>query len=213
MATIAEARKWLTGIKATLERPVDFYASHYQQWRQLAASVAETTLQRLKPANVTQEKWTIAIARSLTTLSAELISSADVVGARLWMLRQIEPSAAGFAPYHEYVPYETVVDWVAAGRAGDELGKKLELFAGGRDVKADGTPKTDRAVAWRVWHAIRLDHNRAGLVAAINEFAEQAGDPQVLKAMDAVQEAWNIYFSVQVVEDWKRWVATVIRQP
>lgn len=207
MATIAEARKWLTGIKTTLERPIDFYRTHYLYWRDLAKKVAGTTLERVKPANVSMEQWRKAIDTALETVSSALIDAPDTVGARLWMLRQIEPSPAGFAPYRAAVPFETLVDWVAAGRAGDEEGKHLRDAPGEIDFG-----KTDRQIAWRVFHAIRLNKNPA-LLDAVREFQNVSGDAQVLLVFDAVEIAWQEYFSVQVVEDWVKWVAMVIREP
>ena len=207
MASIAEARKWLTGIKTKIEKPKDFYREHYLSWRDLAKRVARTTLERLKPENVTAEKWAAAIDTSLETVSTALIDGADYTGALIWMLRSIEPSRPGLEPYNTVIPFETIVEWVRAGREGDPAGKHLQEGHGGIDAD-----KTDRQIAWRVFHAIRLNKNPR-LNEAIIAWAAGAGVPQVLQAVDAVQVAWEEFFTVQCGQDWQRWVAGVIREP
>lgn len=207
MATIAQARAWLTGIKQKIERPHSFYREHYLLWRDLARRVAGATLERLRPANVDPAKWAMAMAEALETVGSALIDDADSVGARLWMLRHIEPSKPGMEAYPSIIPFETIVEWVRAGREGEEGGKRLLLGAGQRD---EG--RTDRQIAWRVFHAIRLNKNPR-LALAVTTWAAGAGTPQVLQAVDAVQTAWEEFFTVQCGQDWHRWVARVIREP
>lgn len=211
MSTIAEARAYLLRVKTDLERPDRFYREHYLYWRDLARQVAEATLVRVQPPHVSDEAWTVAIANAMETLIAQLLEADGMVGATIWMLRSIEPSAPGALPYPSPVPFESIVDWVAAGRAGEDGGKHLRLGAGEMDSHPDGSPKSDREVAWRVFHAIRLNKNPR-LLGSIQQWMDVAGDPQVLQAMDAVQTAWDEFFTVQCAEDWTRWVAAVIRE-
>lgn len=206
MATIAQARDYLLRVRAEAGRPMSFYRTHYIFWRELAMRVAGQTLERLKPPNVRMEAWTAAVARSLETVATALIDE-DGVGARIWMLRQIEPSVPGGAsPYNAIVPFETIVDWVAAGRAGDPLGKNLRESPGEIDYG-----KTDRQIAWRVFHAIRLGKS-PGLTAAVKSFQENSGDAQVLLVFDHVQAAWEEFFAVQAPDDFRKWLASVIRE-
>lgn len=207
MASIRQAMDYLQRVKAEVERPMSFYRSHYIFWRELAMRVAGQTLERLKPNNVKAEAWTAAVARSLETVATALIDEAEVVGARIWMLRQIEPSVPGGAsPYNAVVPFETIVDWVAAGREGDEMGKHIRNAPGEIDYG-----KTDRQIAWRVFHAIRLGKS-PGLIAAVKLFQMDSGDAQVLLVFDHVQAAWEEFFAVQCVEDFTRWLAAVIKE-
>lgn len=207
MATINQARIWLTGIKGKLERPSAFYREHYLLWRDLARRVAATALERLKPANVGVQQWNAAVAVSLDTVSSALVEGADFTGAAIWMLRHIEPSKPGLEPYPSMIPFETIVEWVRAGREGEAGGKRLRLGGGEID---EG--KTDRQIAWRVFHAIRLRKNPR-LYEAVMAWASEAGTPQVLQAVDAVQVAWEAFFTVQCAEDWTRYVAAAIREP
>jgi hypothetical protein len=207
MATIGDARKWLTGIKTTLERPASFYREHVIYWRELATALARTTLQQMRPATVPADKWAEAIEHSVASIGAALIEESDLVGLRIWMLKSIDPSKPDVEPYRSIIPFETIVEWVAAGRAGEEGGKHLRLGAGEID-----SGKNDRQIAWRVFHAVRLNKNPR-LAEAIMKWAGGAGTPQILQAMDAVQVAWNEFFIVQSGQDWTRWVARVIREP
>lgn len=206
MATIRQAIDYLQRVKSEVERPINFYRSHYIYWRELAMRVAGQTLERLKPNNVRAEAWTAAVARSLETVATALIDE-DVVGARIWMLRQIEPSLpGGQTPYNAVIPFETIVDWVSAGREGDQMGKRLRDAPGEIDYA-----KTDRQIAWRVFHAIRLGKS-PGLIAAVKQFQEGSGDAQVLLVFDHVQAAWEEFFAVQAVDDFRRWLAGVLKE-
>lgn len=205
MATIALAREWLLGIKRQVERPVGFYIQHRASWRDSAAQIARATLLQLRPETVPVEKWREQVEKRVEGLVVELIDE-EVVGLSLWMLRSSEPSAPGVTPYATAVDFETIVEWVAAGRAGEEGGKDLKDWPGGRDYN-----QGDRAIAWRVFHAIRLNKNPR-LLPHILEWAGTAGTSAVFQAVDNVELAWEAFFSVQAPRDMERWLGEVCRE-
>lgn len=206
MATIQEAREYLLGIKKKLERPEGFYRENVAQWKVAAQHVATTTLLAARPESVEEGAWEKAVEAAVETVAVELTNE-EAVGARIWMMREIEPSKPGLEPYPTAIPFEVIVDWVQAGMNGEEGGKRIRDGVGeiDRDPRTGGQ-KTARQIAWRVFHAVRLGTNPR-LAVAIQQWMQTAGDPQVLQAMDSVQTAWEEFFTVKALDDFGRWVA------
>lgn len=205
MASLAEAREYLQRVKREVERPIGFYEEYRPAWREQAAQIARVTLQQLRPDSVQPDQWAAAVEQTIETVTAELIDD-EYVGVNLWMLRMIEPSKPGVSPYASVITFEALVDWVQAGMNGEEGGKRIRDEPGGVD---EG--KSARAIAWRVFHALRLNKNPR-LFTAIQSWMKTAGPPQVLQALDNVQVAWETFFSVQGPMDFTKWLERVIAE-
>lgn len=204
MATLSEARAYLERVKREVQRPYSFYQQYRAQWKEQAEQIARVTLLQLRPDTVPVDQWAAAVERTVETVAAELIDD-EMVGVHLWMLKVVEPGTAA-EPYPTAVPFEAIVEWVQAGMNGEDGGKRIRDEPGGVD---EG--KTARAVAWRVFHALRLNKNPR-LLTAIQGWMATAGPPQILQALDNVQIAWEEFFSVQAVEDFQRWLAVVVAE-
>ena len=101
------------------------------------------------------------------------------------------------------IDFDTILRWVHAGRSGDPLGKRILSIPGEVDAG-----KTDKAIAWRVFHALRLRNgsNIERLKNAIQEFSVEAGIGSLDAWVAAILPLWQEVFTARVSVDWNEWV-------
>lgn len=190
----------LQTLSGRLLNPVDFYASHLADYRELAAKTAFQVLINLRPADADPELWQQqALGMSLMVGTAV---SPDQRGMVIWLSDRNEkprfhPDTFSF----NGVSIAEIERFVDAGRHKenqDEPGKNL-------DARDDG--KSNAQIAWRIMYAMRLGKpGTPGLEAAIQKFLSAESRSEAEKLLPQVLTMWIEVFSVRAVADFRQWV-------
>ena len=201
MATVDldEAIERLRDTRDALADPTPFYSANKPAWLELAKTTVVQLLGPNVPDGTEPQRWAETVAEIAEAVSGALFETHELTGLTIFaVIGGALPQGEG---YRAVVDYETIVRWVEAGRRGDPLGKHL------REID-DGL--TDRAIAWRVFHALRVKTggNIDRLKLAILSFASAQGVGDMGSWLDAVEKAWLEIFTVRVETDWKSWVTT-----
>lgn len=189
----------LQAIKAVLENPLEFYALHLADYRQLASTVAFQVLTNLRPPDADPALWEQQANQLAALVAAHL--DTEVLGLTISLA---EAKSGPLDPRSFSINGLAISDierFVQAGRVKedrDEPGKNL-------DERDDG--KTDLQIAWRIMYALRLQKAGApGLEAAIMRFLSAEGRTEAEKLLPEVLKAWVDVFTVRAGADFRKWV-------
>lgn len=200
-ATLRDHVQRLRGVKARLEEPVDFFAAHKDEYRDLCAEVTVRELTLARPDEVTEEEWLFRVETLAGNIQAALLEETET-GVRFWLSPAAQPQLepiAGAQP--GLFGLETVQEWVAAGRAGDEEGKQLD----DRDMG-----RSDEQIAKRVWWAMYTgkslnSHDK------IREFLVTRGTQLLAGMLPQLLNAWKQNVIVRMRKDYQLFLRGVLR--
>jgi len=189
----------LRGIRAQLTAPEEFWAAHKDEYREILAQVTLRELTPLRPQDMEPEEWEYHVSLLAAGIQAALLNETET-GLQFWLGPASQPQAdevAGPAP--GIFGQETIMEWVVAGREGDESGKHLDERDAGRN---------DEEIAKRVWWAMytgRSLHSHD----LIRKFLVDRGVQFVQEALPALLTAWKEGVIVRLKDDWKRYLREV----
>ena len=145
------------------------------------------------------EEWEYHVDLLAVGIQAALLNETEA-GLRFWLGPASQPQADEIAgPAPGIFGQETIMEWVAAGREGDESGKHLDERDAGRN---------DEEIAKRVWWAMytgRSLHSHD----LIRKFLVERGVQFVQEALPALLTAWKEGVIVRLKDDWKRYLREV----
>ena len=189
----------LRGIRGQLTAPEEFWAAHKDEYREILAQVTLRELTPLRPQDMEPEEWEYHVSLLAAGIQAALLNETET-GLRFWLGPASQPQADEIAgPAPGIFGQETIMEWVAAGREGDESGKHLDERDTGRD---------DEEIAKRVWWAMytgRSLHSHD----LIRKFLVDRGVQFVQEALPALLTAWKEGVIVRLKDDWKRYLREV----
>ena len=191
----------LERIQIRLENVELFYTMHRDSWRTLAQVTVSQYLAAHMPPGTDPSRWTDVIEELTARVTAVLFEDSKTMGLVLFLSTAgIEPTGEG---YFAVIDYDTILRWVHAGRSGDPLGKRILSAPGGMDAG-----KSDDAIAWRVFHALRVKSgsNIYRLREAIEAFAVESGVSKLDAWLMAILPVWFEVFTARASEDWREWV-------
>lgn len=209
--SLDEAIERLSDARVQLGNPQAFYRQHEEGWTELARAIVRQVLGSQPPPGSDEPRWAQTVEGIAQSVTAFTFDTGDECGVTLFAAMGTEGQQRGRArkgrhpDVAEPLNYDLVLAWVEAGRRGDLLGKHLDH----RDAH-----KSNKQIAWRVWHALRLKHgaNMVRLRAAIAEWAAASGiSGSGGEWLGAVLEAWNAAFEVRAAEDFRAWVAEIVK--
>jgi hypothetical protein len=189
----------LRGIRTQLTAPEEFWTAHKDEYREILAQVTLRELTPLRPQDMEPEEWEYHVSLLAAGIQAALLNETET-GLRFWLGPASQPQADEIAgPAPGIFGQETIMEWVAAGREGDESGKHLDERDAGRD---------DEEIAKRVWWAMytgRSLHSHD----LIRKFLVDRGVQFVQEALPALLTAWKEGVIVRLKDDWKRYLREV----
>jgi hypothetical protein len=189
----------LRGIRGQLTAPEEFWAAHKDEYREILAQVTLRELTPLRPQDMEPEEWEYHVSLLAAGIQAALLNETET-GLRFWLGPASQPQADEIAgPAPGIFGQETIMEWVAAGREGDESGKHLDERDAGRD---------DEEIAKRVWWAMytgRSLHSHD----LIRKFLVERGVQFVQEALPVLLTAWKEGVIVRLKDDWKRYLREV----
>jgi hypothetical protein len=189
----------LRGIRGQLTAPEEFWAAHKDEYREILVQVTLRELMPLRPQDMEPEEWEYHVNLLAAGIQAALLNETET-GLRFWLGPASQPQADEIAgPAPGIFGQETIMEWVAAGREGDESGKHLDERDAGRN---------DEEIAKRVWWAMytgRSLHSHD----LIRKFLVDRGVQFVQEALPALLTAWKEGVIVRLKDDWKRYLREV----
>ena len=189
----------LRGIRGQLTTPEEFWAAHKDEYREILAQVTLRELTPLRPQDMEPEEWEYHVSLLAAGIQAALLNETET-GLRFWLGPASQPQADEIAgPAPGIFGQETIMEWVAAGREGDESGKHLDERDAGRN---------DEEIAKRVWWAMytgRSLHSHD----LIRKFLVDRGVQFVQEALPALLTAWKEGVIGRLKDDWKRYLREV----
>ena len=189
----------LRGIRDRLASPEDFWTAHKDEYRDLLAQITVRELMPLRPQDMEPEEWEYHVNLLAVGIQAALLNETQT-GLMFWLGPASQPQLEEIAgPAPGLFSQETIQEWVAAGRAGDEEGKHLDE----RD-----TGRSDAEIAKRVWWAMytgRSLHSHD----LVRKFLVERGIQFVQEALPALLKAWKEGLIVRLREDWKQYLREV----
>ena len=185
-----KAIQWLRGVERRVNDRRGFFAEHAAEWRQLAEEVARQVLLSNAPADVDAGTWVRWVDGITKSVGAQLVTG-DAAGILIYAGRR-DPGLGDFAG----VIFQDVVDYVAAGRDGDPLGKS--------DFTTEDSAKTDEQIALNIWGS--LQRGNADRMAAVLAHTDDkmGGEARVL--FPAILQTWKEVFASKALADLRRWV-------
>ena len=189
----------LRGIRGQLTTPEEFWAAHKDEYREILAQVTLRELTPLRPQDMEPGEWEYHVNLLAAGIQAALLNETET-GLRFWLGPASQPQADEIAgPAPGIFGQETIMEWVAAGREGDESGKHLDERDAGRN---------DEEIAKRVWWAMytgRSLHSHD----LIRKFLVDRGVQFVREALPALLTAWKEGVIVRLKDDWKLYLREV----
>ena len=200
-ATLESHIERLKGIRAQLERPVDFFAVHREEYVVALREITVRELMLVKPDDQEIEEWGYHVQVVAECVTSELIQELET-GLRFWLSPEAQPQMEEVSgPTPGIFAEDTVMEWVAAGRAGED---------GGKDLNDQDIGRSDREIAKRVWWAMYTgrslnSHDR------IRAFLVAQGIALMREALPSLLNAWKQNIIVRMRKDWRAYIGGVVR--
>lgn len=209
--TFEELIRDTAALEERLSAPADFHASRQEPYHKIAITIARRILLASKPEATDQDRWEHKVERTLDRITTHLMLG----GAGLILSISDPPdpqgdlSAKDQRPGNQLVTHADVVEWIRAGLAGLEGGKRLTP----RDYKilADSGENSLATIVMRAYYAGRSPANYVRLRRVIQRYLHGAAESTSTPLLDAVATAWAEHFSVRYEEDLREYVGRVVR--
>lgn len=201
MATLKSVIKKLETIRSRLVDIRPFYKAHRRAWTDDARTVATQVLMANPPPEIDPIRWRASVDATLDTIASQLLSLRTTgivlfMGEREGRINTLAPALG--SPVLGRLSLAEIAAYVAAGRAGDPLGKA--------DFTTDDAQKEDWQIALNIQRNLSAD--RAEAIAA---FLALRDNQHIATLIPAVLEAWLTWFSIRATDDWKTWVRQQIQ--
>ena len=115
----------LKGIREQLAKPADFFASHREEYVAALREITVRELMLIKPDDQEDEEWGFHVQVVADCIMSALIFELET-GLRFWLSPEAQPQIEEVAGPTRIFAQDTVQEWVAAGRAGEDGGKDLD---------------------------------------------------------------------------------------
>lgn len=203
MPTLKQAISRLREFHHRVRHPHDFYATHREQWRELAARITRNTVLAMRPPDEMAETWALKAETLGSRVTATLLSLPEA--GCIIALSDAPPGTAPTDPRYysdRGIAVRDLIRWIQAGRTGNPEGKHL-------DERDD--LQSDAQIAWRILYAIR----RGGptiprLLAAVHQFL--GGNPQETGPIAGqILRAWLDTLVPVVRMDYEAWLSRRVR--
>ena len=200
-ATLESHIERLKGIRAQLERPADFFAVHRAEYVAALRVITVRELTLIKPDDQEPEEWALHVQVVADCITSALIEEI-ATGIRFWLSPEVQPQIEEISgPTPGIFALDTVKEWVAAGRAGEDGGKDLD----DRDIG-----KSDAEIAKRVWWAM-YEGRSLNSHDRIRAFLIAQGIDLMREALPSLLNAWKQNIIVPMRKDWRKYVGEVVR--
>lgn len=188
----------LERLREKVANPREFYRRHIDGWKDLARDTAVDILTANRPPDVTAEEWEFTVHHVAEKVGASLISL-EAVGVAIYLEKNSERTLedALFGAVTGDLTLAQIAEYVAAGRAGDPLGKA--------DFNEQDARRTDEQVALNILQAIQKGDVSAEREPAIREFLAARFGEAVEALLPAIRAAWGEVFAVRAAADWRAW--------
>lgn len=190
---IKQAIGRLKKLKARMERPEDFYRAHRTGWDDLARQTVVQVLLANRPPDVDADDWAQTAAQAARLVALQVLAL-DGVGVSIFLEVRHNRDLWG-AAIDGGLTLEDIASYVAAGRAGDPLGKP--------DFTPEDALKTDEQVALNILEAIRKRRTDRDL--EIERFLEERMGDRLGMMLPLILATWREVFAVRAGVDWRRW--------
>ncbi len=181
----------LRRIKDRMENPRDFYRRHQAEWEELARMTALQVFLSHAPPEVEIGDWIHSANYAARKVSSQLFSL-DSVGVAIFLDTHRGKDLFGAIDVGALTLAE-IADYVAAGRAGDPLGKA--------DFDEIDRLKTDEQIALNIFEALRAGTSDRDV--AIAQFLEGRLAGGIRELLPLVLATWRHVFAVRTKEDWR----------
>jgi len=190
----------LKGIREQLAKPADFFASHREEYVAALREITVRELMLIKPDDQEDEEWGFHVQVVADCITSALIFELET-GLRFWLSPEAQPQIEEVAGPTRIFAQDTVQEWVAAGRAGEDGGKDLD----DRDIG-----KSDAEIAKRVWWAM-YEGRSLNSHDRIRAFLIAQGIDLMREALPSLLNAWKQNIVVPMRKDWRKYVGEVVR--
>ena len=200
-ATLGSHIERLKGIRAQLEKPSDFFAIHREEYVAALREITVRELTLIKPDDQEVEEWGYHVQVVAECVTSALIEEIET-GLRFWLSPEAQPQMEEVTgPTPGIFAEDTVQQWVAAGRAGEE---------GGKDLTDQDIGRSDREIAKRVWWAMYTGRS-LNSADRIRGFLVAQGIALMRDALPSLLNAWKQNIIVPMRKDWRKYVGEVVR--
>lgn len=202
--TLASTISRLKGVRAALVEPVGFFEQQRGAYRVLAERVTVDFLLPMLPDGIEASEWENRVRVLADAVAVDLLDGAEA-GLRIHLSAEPRQPLLGeeiTGPAPGVFGIETVRDWVAAGREGEEIGKQID----DRDVG-----RSDEQIAQRVWWALYTGRS-ANSGEKIRQFLTAKQIEMMREHLPSLLQAWIDALLPKVRRDYRAWVRGVIRE-
>jgi hypothetical protein len=203
-----------------LAAPVELHAAKLEPYHRSARLVASRVLLAAMPAENQTSPEAVARWKHRVEVTLDRITTELMLGG--WgMILSISspPDAEGnldpkeSRPQDQRVDHKDVVEWIRAGLAGEQGGKRITA----RDKKILDDPRQGEkglaTIVMRAYYSRKAPPNYIRLRKAIQRYLSGAVDDATGNSLlDAVATAWVEHFSVRFPRDLKTHVSRLVRQ-
>lgn len=203
-----------------LAAPVELHAAKRESYHRTARIVASRVLLAAMPAEHHSNPDAVARWKHRVNVTLDRITCELMLGGWGMVLSISQPPESEgaldpkeFRPASQRVDHKDVVEWIRAGLAGEEGGKRLT----DKDRKILDDPKQgEKALAtivMRAYYSRKSPANYTRLRKAIQRYLSGAVDTSTGNALlDAVAVAWIEHFSARFPRDLKAHVSKLARE-
>ena len=200
-ATLASHIERLKGLREQLAKPADFFIAHREEYVAALRVITVRELTLIKPDDQEPEEWALHVQVVADCITSALIEEI-ATGIRFWLSPEVQPQIEEISgPTPGIFALDTVKEWVAAGRNGEEGGKDLDS----RDIGKD-----DAEIANRVWWAM-YEGRSLNSHDRIRAFLVAHGIALMREALPSLLNAWKQNIIVPMRKEWRAYIGNVVR--